>query len=122
MISEAEASPGSNPGGGLLYRGDTMTKLERARDATLAKYDGLLRDALWGEKDFNLYAGNCVFCSVFLSHVSVCLPCPILGAERIHDSFGHCNDILYKLNRMIDAGDSIPAILAAMIYLWGFED
>jgi len=26
VISEAEASPGSNPGGGLLYRGDTMPK------------------------------------------------------------------------------------------------
>ncbi len=97
-----------------------MTKLERARDATLAKYDGLLEYAFIPNKKAVLVGirpscFECAFCQQFVD----CDGCPIDIAESLDSC---CGRIIVKLAAEIKAGRPVPAIWAAMIYLWGFEE
>ncbi len=105
-----------------------MTKLERARDATLVKYDGFLEAALYEDLgDINTGTRDCAFCCETLGCCCLrpdCLVCPINLIEPPWGIVGTegCMPILSDLQNMIYNGHAVPAILAAMIYLWGFED
>jgi hypothetical protein len=113
------------------------SKLQRAVDATLEKYDGYLSEALdedlWGD---GLDEGSsCAFCQEFMppkyrssflsdSGFPRCTFCPIGQIEpgRLFCT-AHCfGPVLKPIIDTVYAGHAVPAILAAMIYLHGFVE
>jgi len=99
------------------------TKLQRAVDATLEKYDELLERELRYRVTYKL---GCGFCREYRSHrQDSCGDCPAHAVEPgilSNPTRLRCLPILRRISIMHGGGHAIPALLAAMCYLWGFVE
>ena len=99
------------------------TKLQRAVDATLEKYEEFLekaQDLKFGQSDF--WDSGCAFCKAYPGRYgNPCWGCPIDQVDGSENDVG-CIPVLRELEDEAAMGDTVPAILAAMIYLWGFVE
>lgn len=106
------------------------TKLHRAVDATLEKYDGYLERALRGVlhfDDIDERTNNCEFCEEYMTRslfFGTCELCPIAKAEGQVEDLSECGcHKVFVGGGVIFANiGAVPAILAAMCYLWAFVE
>lgn len=100
------------------------TKLQRAVDATLEKYDYYLGDALednLGYDEIGFDVRDCRLCDLYLA--DGCIHCPIRISELVRKwSVYGCESLCQDAYWVLGEVGAVPAILAALCYLHGLVE